>query len=501
MSAYESQKDRNHCRVEGTCRWVLDHPHYQDWLKSTHDNLLWISADPGCGKSVLSRALVDQEFKGLGSISICYFFFKDNDEQNVLSTALCALLHQLFNYHPDLLHHAISPWDRDGKKLQNETAELWRILLTSATDAAADNVICILDALDECGDEGRSTLISLLNDFHNSSMRNPSRNSTLKFLVTSRPYDHIERPFHKATTKFPTIRLAGEEENEQIAKEIDLVVGAWISEISSEVHLQPDVQEMLKIRLKQIQNRTYLWLYLVFQELRKSLKRTVKSFTRIIEEIPESVDEAYENILEKSDNQQEARTLLSIIVAAVRPLTLKEMDIALNIALTDQRISCYGELDLDKDNIRNRIRNLCGLFVYISDSKILLFHQTAKEFLVRSQVGSDDVSGPWKQSLNERNCESIMAITCMRYLLFQDFDKRPIDFTLNDFRDVWVIGSMGESLDDFLDYSAKRWHEHFRKANIDEKSTGFSLSLTLLSKIIFHVTSPGLEFYQQKWAG
>lgn len=411
-SEYEREKNRNPERVEGTCQWVLNHNHYQSWLKSTHDSLLWISADPGCGKSVLSKSLVDRELKSLESCSICYFFFKDNETQNNLSTALCALLHQLFNYQPRLLHHGISSWGRNGDKLQKETAELWRILLSSATDDAASNVICIIDALDECANEGQLTLIKFLTDYYNSSVKKPSRKSTLKFLVTSRPYCGIERRFQGITTEFPTIRVAGEEANKEISSEIDGVVHEWVRQLSTELNLQSHLQELLRARLQQIKNRTYLWLYLVFEKIRNCERRTEKKLVSIIDEIPKSVDEVYETILNKSTDRREAIILLSIIVSARMPLTLKEMDVA--FALVDQdNVSSYGELQLERGNLKTVIRNLCGLFVYVADSRVHLLHQTAKEFLMKRDLGYREVSGTWKHSLVEQDCEVIMAKTCV----------------------------------------------------------------------------------------
>lgn len=95
-SPYVSYKDEpNPKRAPGTCLWAFGHPHFQQWRQITGNDLLWISADPGCGKSVLSRSLVD-ELQAQGSISVCYLFFEDNGEQSNLDTALCAILHQLF---------------------------------------------------------------------------------------------------------------------------------------------------------------------------------------------------------------------------------------------------------------------------------------------------------------------------------------------------------------------------------------------------------------------
>ena len=182
-STYEQFKNINPDRTPGTCTWVLSHPQYTEWRHRPKDDLLWISADPGCGKSVLSKFLIDHELQSTGTHTLCYFFFKDNEEQNSLATALCALLHQLFARRPQLLGHAMPAWERNGEKLQHEVGELWRILLAAASDPVAESILCVLDALDECQTQDRQIPLRNLSSFYtvSSSVR---PNGTLKFLVT-----------------------------------------------------------------------------------------------------------------------------------------------------------------------------------------------------------------------------------------------------------------------------------------------------------------------------
>lgn len=89
--SYEWYKNRVEDRVEGTCNWFLNHHNFQSWLKQDSGPLL-VSADPGCGKSVLAKYLIDHGLPR--SATVCYFFFKDQD-QNTLPQASCALLHQI----------------------------------------------------------------------------------------------------------------------------------------------------------------------------------------------------------------------------------------------------------------------------------------------------------------------------------------------------------------------------------------------------------------------
>ncbi|KAH6664150.1 hypothetical protein B0J14DRAFT_661457 [Halenospora varia] len=77
---YEQFKDRNPERRKGTCQWVLQHENFRKWKENSSSKLLWISADPGCGKSVLLRSLVDKFFKDDNNAQkdIAYTFFVDS---------------------------------------------------------------------------------------------------------------------------------------------------------------------------------------------------------------------------------------------------------------------------------------------------------------------------------------------------------------------------------------------------------------------------------------
>ncbi len=55
-SPYEDRKNRNPKRADGTCEWFTTHGLFQNWREEM-SAMLWVSADPGCGKSVLARYL------------------------------------------------------------------------------------------------------------------------------------------------------------------------------------------------------------------------------------------------------------------------------------------------------------------------------------------------------------------------------------------------------------------------------------------------------------
>ena len=91
---YGEGEDRNPPRAPETCEWVLQDEKFLQWYRATHD-MMMVMADPGCGKSVLAKALVEEKkVTGSSDAIVCYYYFKEDDESTAKgSTALSPLLH------------------------------------------------------------------------------------------------------------------------------------------------------------------------------------------------------------------------------------------------------------------------------------------------------------------------------------------------------------------------------------------------------------------------
>ncbi|KAL6827987.1 hypothetical protein V8C40DRAFT_286854 [Trichoderma camerunense] len=435
-STYEQYKNINPNRAEGTCRWVLENSHYRHWRQSSHNDLLWISADPGCGKSVLAKSLVDGDLDTSDSVSICYFFFKDNDDQNSFTTALCAILHQLFSMQPDLI--------------QQEADTLWRIFEAVISDDAFSRTIC-------------AKLIKLLTNFY-TQRQSLARPNWIKFL----------EGFHSATESFPQIHIRGEEENEQINEEIDVVIKG----------LGAKTLQRIAKQLLEMKHRTYLWLQLAMDDIRIMLRDSFRPEEEMIRLIPSSVDAAYEKILNRAPpaRQLEVKMILQIIVGARRPLKIEEMAVALGVGLevtnsADLRSAATSGLTVE--GFPEKIRHLCGLFVFIDRSeRIFLIHQTAREFLINISTNderipaapnlqfkealADRVRKWYHTTLNEANF--LLFKICLAYLTAKEFHNGR-----------WAVyhknkdGYLGKVTDRaqrrfsrcfFLDYSLDEWENH-----------------------------------------
>ncbi|KAI1169653.1 hypothetical protein F4777DRAFT_584691 [Nemania sp. FL0916] len=442
---YEWYKGRVENRLNGTCEWFLNHENYRNWNECDSGPLL-VSADPGCGKSVLAKYLIDHELPR-SSMTICYFFFKDQD-QNTVRQALCALLHQLFLSRPVLLEYALTKYNQEGSGLTHSTTSLWTLLETALRDSRAGPVTIVLDALDECAKPEFESLIKHIERQFSASQPSPKN---LKYLLTSRPYEQIVSKFQQFLGAFPSIHIPGEKESDTISKEINHVIEYRVEKLGKEKRLPRDVKDHLAKILLQIPHRTYLWIYLVFDYLEKEgFKKTKKGVDFTIT-LPTSVYQAYERILDKSKDHPMVRKALSIIITATRPLTIMEMNVALNIDDTTKTIS---DLDLEaEEDFESRLRDWCGLFISIHHRKVYLLHQTAREFLQRGSFATQiPIGGRWQHSISTSDGHKILAEVCITYLDFFNF----IDDSQRE---------QDSSMSTFLRYAALNWASHLREAD------------------------------------
>lgn len=453
---YRERKDLNPQRVEGTCEWFTSHPYFQSWVASNLASLLWVSADPGCGKSVLARYLVDERLRGQ---TICYFFFKDGfDDQKYAVTALCCILRQLFKQRPacfsdEILQKLEEDKDVEGgrKKPPKSFHDLWDLFVTAAAGSTGDEVVCIIDALDECEASGRNQLIDAVAEFYSQK----GDRGQIKTLLTSRPYLDIRSRLRDLESKVPTVHLSGEgeEQVEKITHEIDLVIQSRVNGMD---RLGQRAKDVLSEELTRVKHRTYLWVHLVFDQIDETFlvsERKIRSKTR---SLPRTVDEAYDRILSKSKNRELARKLLHIVLAAKEPLTIEEMAVALAIGPNHQSWAALGEDLVPDKQFSQDIRDICGLFVVEVGRKIYLLHQTAREFLV-STASSAPSELQWKSTFQPKRSHRILTEICFWRLSLSDY-------CVSGLRKCETKTETRKYLAErtFLLYAAMFWPDHFR---------------------------------------
>ncbi|KAJ5663393.1 hypothetical protein N7507_004124 [Penicillium longicatenatum] len=473
---YEWYKDINSLRVPGTCEWFLQDERFSRWRDSESD-LLWVSAGPGRGKSVLSRSLIDEGHLNSPTITItitsstvipsfpivAYFFFKEGAPGNMDSCqALCAILHQLLTSSSNSkeMERALELYEANGTTLTTKFSDLWAILVDFASVSERE-IICVIDALDECRRDSRVELIEKLEGLYRSDQT--LSDSKLKFLVTSRPYHDLEHSFRdlehlfNSLTTATYLRLDGDEKSEQIGREIDLVIDARIQELTH--GFTENNRREISAKLKSMENRTYLWLHLTFSIIKDDPTGFSRpsDMKRRLSDLPTQVSEAYDTLLSRSNDRVRTRILLELVLAAKEPLTLEEANIVLALAVREHPPGSHAELNDDKwptKEFKVIVTNICGLLLSVYDSRLYFIHQTAREFLTSEEKGNEE---SWKGKFSLPQSHGTMSRICIQYLLLPD-----IELPTDDGSPQNPQTPEDEQPFPFLAYSASYWPSHFR---------------------------------------
>lgn len=468
---YETDKNKNFPHIQGTCQWFFKAKEFCDWRDGKDTGLFWVSAHPGCGKSVLSRALIDDDHlkKTATTIntatsetplqetttSICYFFFEKGVQGRAkLTNAFSAILHKLFaeDMTNELIQHAILPY-RSNQRLGDEFAPLWSILVKCSDSETRGDIICLLDAFDECEQEGREQLLGTLQEYY--SKRQGTHK--LKFLITSRPYKTVEVLFDSFSRKVKLLRVDWEDKYDEVSRDMALVIDSRLEGAS--YHFSTRDRESIRRHLKDQKSKTYLWLHLIFSIIKNrpsSYSTGDAVMEKLLKSIPQEVSESYEEILNYSQDEEMTVTLLQLILAARRPLALAEANYALTMALASTKFQRHQDVaaKLYGADFQSTVGDLCGLIITTYDGCLHFIHLTAHEFLTSS---GPKAGLKWSgRFAPETGLHQTMSRCCISYLLLNDFNEMSSRASLLQTR---------SETDQFplLKYASINWGYHFRQ--------------------------------------
>ncbi|KAM0813696.1 putative Ankyrin repeat protein [Seiridium cardinale] len=492
-SDYVAHKRRNIRAVQGTCLWLFRHRDYISWAAEAGPSLLWISADPGCGKSVLASFLVDHyESTAVHNRNICFFFFKaDSDEQRSAVHAISALLHQLYTRQPELIEFAQEMLQLPGHHVKRLTT-LWRILASSADRHQARQTVCIIDGLDECEESSRRDLISLISQYFTDGEDQAGHGRQLKLLITSRPDNSIKTAFdrkHRSLEgsihqRLKMIRLKGEDETDAISADVELVVKDAINDLIDRglpQDLLAEVEEQIIARA----DRTFLWTSLIIDLLKERAEGG-----------------ASQRELDMILRSRGVYTIYSVLLASKADHT-KLFSPTIKPSKSRQKprrpgLKTFAHIERELFYpAENYIKTLCGHFVRIIHGKVYLVHQTAREFLLdatsrgtldfglvmgheeqeellwdieldttpvtEENEGLDDAieqvpdreegpQSPWKHTFSLMDAHALLLEICATYL-----------YMLGKKSPKSVLGSPTPRMSAFLRFASMSWFKHFHK--------------------------------------
>ena len=449
--------------VEGTCGWFQKNEKFQKWIENDC-SLLIVTADAGCGKSVLSRYLVESLLpRECPHWIVCHFFFKDQSDQKALGTGLSCVIHQLLSQTESLSERAEKVINEAGDRLKD-----WRVLwdILSLLLKEIENVIILFDAFDEMNPNDFEYLMTTWKE---ELSLNSTLGSNTKILVTTRPYCFTTDPLK--SIQAGSFLLQGENHRviKQIQDDIQLVVQLRLHELKENKHLTQETIKALEASFekKGKGQKTYIWVKLTFELLEhdRSLIDLTSYWTDLLETISKGHIDAYEELLKRvpSEDKEDVRIVLSIVIAAVEPFTTEQLDIALAVRkkfLSDPSARYEDEKDLERRGKRMQdwIRNTCRCFVTVYDSKVYFMHQTVKEFLLREPDSEDKPSNDqWHKSISLKKANATISECWIAYISIMQFPRS--------------IPKFG----DFVEYFQQYGLRQFRKCQVFAKPETISL--------------------------
>ncbi|KAK4642315.1 hypothetical protein QC761_507640 [Podospora bellae-mahoneyi] len=376
-------------RVEGTCRWLLDKSGYQNWKNADSDSpsILWIDGKPATGKTVLSGFVIDDIYEA-GSPCSYYFFKHSEKSKSKLSSCLRTLAFQMAMQDAGVLAK-LSELQKTNPNLDLENERsIWRSLFISGIlPAMSKPHFWVLDALDECSN-AKSLFESILCKMDGSAQ-------PLNILVTSRETPELLTSF---TALGPKRVLREQISTEETLPDIERLVASKAQSIIAE---DDESRGRLVKRIIDKSKGSFLWTQLVLDELADTFSE--EAVKQVLDEVPRGMEQLYHRALETMTRETRGKPIIKAVLewttCALRPLTILELNVCLEIQLRDR----FPQL-------QDTIAALCGQLVSVDKlQRVQIIHETAREFLLDEGLRSDF-------AIDRVQAHTNMAQVCLTFL-------------------------------------------------------------------------------------
>ena len=417
--------------------------------------MLYIHGQCGIGKTTLA-SLLWKNLRVTGhsgkndAIIILHFSFHHEDKrQSSIQCLLSSIIYQLLTCQPQIFLSIRFHFDWIQRSWPLTVEDLWIVLRSLLSTLTHEKCICIIDAIDQCSYPFHETLREIL-------AVSVAREANFKIIVTSRmpPESFRDLPMF-------SINL---DSQEGMGMDMQASIKMHMHELlqENEALLQFDDQILNEFR----KARTHLEVVLGFEYLKNpTFQSTPSSITNALQYSRCSPSDVCDRIVNQfTELPPWARTALSWIVHAFRPLTCNELSVAIAIHETT---TSYSEIENDVPrDIATDLKRLFGGILSTDHDEIRFIHLSIKENLL-IQLDSSD---PSRLSLDLNHSD--LAKRCLAYLSFADLENdmlsKPVKASSHEY-------SPPASLD-LLGYAVEFWPEHYRRAEGKEHSKYVALN-------------------------
>ncbi|KAF7977922.1 hypothetical protein HWV62_1979 [Athelia sp. TMB] len=267
--------------------------------------------------------------------------------------------------------------------------------------AGFDHVYIMIDSLDECGE--RDKLLQWIK--HMASQTDQK----LHLLFTSRPEPAIVENLG-LIRRLQTISMKTTLIDSDILRYVN-------TKLSSNNSWNEETRGLIRSALAGRADGVFRWVDLQLQQLKKCY-----NLSQILEQLktlPKSLEDSYAKILVNVDSRHriQLRNILHWLAFSARALKLREIAEVVSVNFEAMDGPAYDS-KCRYDN-PTTVLTVCSGFVTETGDIVKLAHFSVKEFLMSGNPKAAVVAF---FDINERACHSVIAQTCLAYLL--NFDKK-----------------------------------------------------------------------------
>jgi ankyrin repeat protein len=346
------------------------------------------------------------------TITCRYYFDGTISNQADVCTLLRSFIYQIVIARRKLLKIA-KRFMEEHDQLSTDKFALWRLFQTLATHKRVQSLVLIIDAIDECPQDGQEWFVQNLYEMARLNL------TPIRAFVTSRP----NCPAASALKDYNDFTSHLELEMRQSSLEQDVYF--FIQENTERLVRNGRCTEQTGILLENVLQKkaegSFLWVSLALSLLHRRRFLEKSDLLTVAQNMPGTLMRMYSSLMESipEDDRSLAGKSICLIGTCQRNLTVHEMNALL--AIDEMHLSVA---EVDASAVFSDTRQLEGLLsglVRTSDDRVALIHHTLKEYLVGCQA---DVRAAEFHCLfsDVITPHSTVLESCMRYLLLEDFE-------------------------------------------------------------------------------
>ena len=429
-------------RQPGSCRWLTEKQSFSTWRDGTGSNILWLTGRPAIGKSVLSTQVIDS--LKFSKVFCSYYFFKHTETgKSTLGECFRSLAFQMAVQDSSIAERVLQLEENGLIRDNADDTNIWRRLFVDCIFKLqfSSEHAWVIDGVDECSNFQELFTKRLLTTL-------PEK---LRLFATSRDLEEIRRGV------------------------VSLNIRASLQTIS-DLDTIDDMRHFLTAKLKELgkldsddyrhamcekilakSKGSFLWARLVLQEFGNAW--TEEAMESVLSDVPLGLSDLYSRMIRsiERDNRKKvlARSILSWVVLAARPLSLDE-------------VRCAVKIDVGQtlQNVAKAVPDLCGQIVFIDqDDRVHLIHETAREFLV-----SDDLDS--ELAIDKKQGHRRLGFLLLEYLssdAFKIWETKLSNTTVCGKGFAKQAATLSSTIDlSLIDYSARFFSEHLCRSSPED---------------------------------